>query len=565
VVDEINEYLSLFLMLAQRLTIKNLRRTLLLLTILFCASQYTLAQNISTFAGNGVSGFNGDNISAAAASLNGPQGLALDAARNLYIADLVNCRIRKVNQLTGVITTICGDGTPAFGGDGGLATAAKISNPSALNFDANGDLFFTDRGNCRIRKIDMTTGIITTVAGNGTCGFTADGVPATSSGLNNPNEVSFDAAGDMYIADWINNRIRKVDKLTGLISTVAGTGTAAYNGDGILATAANINGPCGIIFDNADNLFFAEYGGHRVRKITKATGIISTVAGNGSFGYNGDNILAKNAQLASCAYIKFDDAQNLYIGDAGNHRIRRINAADSIITTVAGTGVPGTSGDGGPATSAMINVPYALYFDRPKCNMYISDYTDARIRLVTGGFAGCTPMPISLLFFKAKDESSFIDLQWEKVNGNSTDKFNIERSSDGEYFFYLGMVNRTNSHNAPYDYIFRDNSPLKGTNYYRLKETGPDGRISYSPIIAVRTKIKIEESFAMFPNPAHQQASVNSKELILHLQVFNIDGKLVSDYFPDANTITFPVNKQGTYIVRCTTIGKISSAKLVVY
>ncbi|MEO6542134.1 MAG: hypothetical protein ABIN74_14115, partial [Ferruginibacter sp.] len=264
------------------------------------------AQLITTIAGTGTAGYNGDGIAATSAQLNAPQGLAVDAYGNIYIGDMVNFRIRKINILTGIISTIAGTGVFGYNGDGITATSAQITLASALAFDVNGDLYFTDRSNNRIRKISMSTGLISTVAGTGTVGYNGDGIAATTAQLNGPNDVAFDVNGNMYIADWINNRVRKVDKITGIISTVAGTGTGGYNGEAIAATSAQINGPCGIIFDVYKNIYFAEYGGHRVRKITISTGLVNTIAGTGTAGYNGDGIPAITAQLFAPAYIRFD-------------------------------------------------------------------------------------------------------------------------------------------------------------------------------------------------------------------------------------------------------------------
>ncbi|WP_158085246.1 T9SS type A sorting domain-containing protein [Niastella vici] len=355
----------------------------------------TNAQNISTIAGTGTAGYNGDGIPATAAQFNGVQGLAFDGTGNLFAADISNNRIRKITMSTGLISTIAGTGTGGYNGDGILATAAQINIPSALAFDSNGDLYFTDRSNHRIRKITTSTGIISTVAGTGTAGYNGDGILATAAQLNNPNEVSFDAAGNLYIADWLNNRVRKVDKSTGVISTVAGTGTAGYNGDGIAASAAQINGPCGIIFDNAGNTYIAEYGGARVRRIDIGTGKISTIAGTGSFGYNGDGIPATTAQLAGCAYIKFDAAENMFIGEGSNQRVREIIKSTGNITTIAGTGTAGYNGDGIAATTAQLNFPFYILFDVAKCNMYVADYYNNRIRLITGGFIGCVPLALN--------------------------------------------------------------------------------------------------------------------------------------------------------------------------
>jgi len=385
---------------------------------LILLAQIANAQNISTIAGTGTAGYNGDGIPATSAQFNGVQGMAFDGSGNLFVADISNNRIRKITMSTGLISTVAGTGTAGYNGDGILATAAQINIPSALAFDSNGDLYFTDRSNSRIRKITTSTGIISTVAGTGTAGYNGDGILATAAQLNNPNEVSFDAGGNLYIADWINNRVRKVDKSTGIISTIAGTGTAGYNGDGIAATAAQINGPCGIIFDNAGNIYIAEYGGARVRKINIGSGLISTIAGTGTFGYNGDGIAATTAQLAGCAYIKFDAAENMFIGEGSNQRVREIIKSTGIINTIAGTGTAGYNGDGIAATTAQLNFPFYILFDQVKCNMYVADYYNNRIRLITGGFIGCTPLPLNLHSFEEKNKAGYNNKQTDNLSIN---------------------------------------------------------------------------------------------------------------------------------------------------
>lgn len=362
--------------------------------LLIILPQLCNAQIITTIAGTGVAGYNGDGILATAAQFNGVQGLAFDGAGNIYAADISNHRIRKITVSTGIITTIAGTGVPGYNGDGILATAAQINVPSALAFDSNGDLYFTDRSNHRIRKITTSTGIISTVAGTGTGSYNGDGILATTAQLNYPNEVSFDASGNLYIADWNNHRVRKVNYSTGIITTIAGTGTGGYNGDGIAATAAQINGPCGIIFDNAGNIYFVEYSGHRIRKITISSGLITTIAGTGTAGFSGDSGAATAAQLNFPAYISFDPAGNMYIGDAANQRVRKITKSTGIISTIAGTGAAGYNGDNIAATSAQFNFPFYIYFDILNCNMYIADYYNNRIRKITGGFTGC-PSPVA--------------------------------------------------------------------------------------------------------------------------------------------------------------------------
>ncbi len=304
-------------------SLKNMKPTLFLAAIFLFAFSAN-GQTIYTIAGTGTGAYNGDGIAATTAQLYGPQGMTLDASGNLYIADLANHRIRKIDIATGIITTIAGTGTGGYNGDGIAATAAQIWYPSALVFDGNGDLYFTDRGNSRIRKVTTATGIISTVAGTGSAGYNGDGILATTAQLWAPNDINVDASGNLYIADWTNHRVRKVDKSTGLISTIVGTGIGSYNGDGIAATAAQINGPCGILFDNTGNTYVAEYGGYRIRKINGA-GIISTIAGTGTSGYNGDGIAATSAQLYGCAYIRFDGVGNMDIGDGANQRIHKID------------------------------------------------------------------------------------------------------------------------------------------------------------------------------------------------------------------------------------------------
>src|SRR5438876_901164 len=250
-----------------------------------------LSQTINTIAGGGV----GDGGAATGASLNQPRGVALDASGNLYIADHFNHRIRKVAAATGIITTVAGNGVFGFAGDGGAATGARLNYPSGVALDASGNLYIADQNNNRIRKVDAATGIITTVAGNDSPTFFGDGGAATNASLYDPTGVALDASGNLYIADQYNHRIRKVDAATGIIATVAGNGIPDFAGDGGAATYASLYHPSGVALDASGNLYIADQYNHRIRKVAAATGIITTVAGNGSPAFAGDGGAAARA------------------------------------------------------------------------------------------------------------------------------------------------------------------------------------------------------------------------------------------------------------------------------
>jgi sugar lactone lactonase YvrE len=330
---------------------------------------------ITTIAGNGSGGFSGDGGPAREAELSLAQDTAVDAAGNLYISDLGNYRVRKVD-INGIITTIAGNGTLGYSGDGGPATSAELG-PAGIALDAAGNLYLTSESNSRIRKVDIN-GIITTVAGNGTRGFSGDGGPATSAELSGPYGVALDSVGNLYFSDIFNYRIRKVD-LNGIITTVAGNGTNGFSGDGGPATSARLTLPIGVELDAAGNLYFADRDNQRIRKVD-IHGIITTIAGNGREGYSGDGGPATSAELGLPYGIALDAAGNLYIGDQGNQRIRKVDI-HGIITTVAGNGIGGFSGDGGPATSAMFVFPLGVTVDAAG-NLYIGDQYNNRIRKV---------------------------------------------------------------------------------------------------------------------------------------------------------------------------------------
>lgn len=328
---------------------------------------------ITTVAGSGIEGFSGDGGPATAAALRHPDDLALDASGNVYIADRGNARIRRVST-AGIITTVAGTGNVGHSGDGGPAIQADIE-VSYIAIGRNGDIFSSD-GVGTIRKI--SSGVITTYAGTGEQGFSGDGGPAKNAMMFYPERMACDSGGNLYVADTHNNRVRKISP-DGLITTVAGTGDANYSGDGGLATPAALNFPQAVAADNAGNLYIGDRGNGRIRKVTPA-GIVTTFAGNGSNGYSGDGGPATNAQLSGPNDAALDSNGNIYVPDAGNHRVRKIST-DGVITTVAGNGIAGYSGDGGPATSARLREPTAVTIDRAG-NLYIAGLYDHRIRKV---------------------------------------------------------------------------------------------------------------------------------------------------------------------------------------
>ena len=341
----------------------------------------TASGTITTIAGNGTYGFNGDGGPAISARIAYPWKAKADAIGNLYIPDFGNSRVRKVS-IYGVITTYAGNGARGSLGDGGQATAAQLVDPAGVAFDAAGNLYIADQYGNRIRKVSPT-GTISTFAGTGTVGFNGDNISAISANLSNPTAVFADGAGNVFIADGSSCRVRKVDASSGFISTIAGTGTCGYNGDGGPATAARLGGPSDITFDGSGNLFIADYPNNRIRKVN-SSGIISTVAGTNAYGYNGDGIPATAAQLHTPFGVSTDGAGNLYIGDFQNFRIRKVDVTTGIISTVAGNGSLGYSGDGGPATAGQLGYPVGASVDAIG-NIFIGDYNNNRIRIVRYG------------------------------------------------------------------------------------------------------------------------------------------------------------------------------------
>ncbi|MFD5541242.1 RICIN domain-containing protein [Streptomyces sp. NPDC127079] len=340
---------------------------------------------ISTVAGTGTAGFSGDNDPAVSAKLNRPYGVAVDSTGTLYFSDYNNHRVRKITT-DGKITTVAGTGVAGFGGDNGPALSAQLNCPREVAVDSAGTVYITDAGNHRVRKI-TADGKISTVAGTGTAGFSGDGGPATAAVLNYPLGVAVDSTGVLYISDHSNHRVRKVTA-DGKISTVAGTGSPGFRGDGGPAVSAQLSRPYALAVDGADELYITDGDNHRVRKIT-ADGKISTVAGTGTAGFSGDDGPAPSAKLNLPLGVVVDSTGTVYVSDYNNHRVRKIGS-DGKIGTVAGTGAAGFSGDGGPAVSAQLYNPFGLAVDCVD-TLYIADHLNNRIRKITSARLGGLP------------------------------------------------------------------------------------------------------------------------------------------------------------------------------
>jgi sugar lactone lactonase YvrE len=286
---------------------------------------------------------------------------------------------------TPFIYTIAGNSSWGYAGDGGSANFASLNSPSATALDSAGNIYIADSGNNVVRRVDAKTGVITTVAGTGSAGYSGDNGPAIAAQLSSPVGLVIDGAGNIYVADYVNDVVRRIEAGTGIITTYAGQKSATAIGDGGPALNAQLNNPTGLALDTAGNLYISTLGS-RIRKITAGSGTITTVAGTGFFGYTGNNGPATSAALAFPQGVAVDSAGNIYIADTQNNVIREVNATTGVITTVAGT-VPRASpyaGDGGPATSATLNLPYSVAVDTSG-NLYIADYNNAAIRKVTAG------------------------------------------------------------------------------------------------------------------------------------------------------------------------------------
>ncbi len=323
----------------------------------------------------------GDGLPAVQARLFAPSGIVLDREGNLFFSERSAYRVRRVDARTGTITTIAGNGERGYSGDGGPARAAKLNQLGGLAIDSAGDLYIGDLWNHRIRKVDLPSGIITTAVGNGTAGFAGDGGPATQASINGPFDIAFDAQSNLYFTDTENHRIRRVDARTQVISTVAGDGRWGFDGDGGPARAASFSRPHCVMIARSGDIIVCDSFDFRIRRIDATTGLVSTIAGNGYYGSGGDGGQATDASITWVGDFKFDRDGNLFFTDIANHRVRKIDLRTGTITAVAGTGRRGFAGDGGPAALGSFDLPDGLVIDTAG-NLLITDHWNGRVRRI---------------------------------------------------------------------------------------------------------------------------------------------------------------------------------------
>ena len=429
-------------------------------------SQNGSGWRIDTIAGTGKPGHSGDGGPASEARLSFPSGVAVDHAGNLYIADFFSQRIRRVDTEE-TITTVAGIGEPGYGGDDGPAVEARLSFPSGVAADHAGNLYVTDTGNHRVRRID-TTGTITTIAGTGEPGYDWDG-PAVEAQLANPKGIAVDGSGNLYFAGYLNFEVRRVDA-SGTMSSVAGSNEPCDSPGG----ECRLSRDRGIAVAEAGSVYIANIDNHYVRRVD-ASGTVSVIAGTREPGYGGDGGPAVEAQLNYPAAVAVDKAGNVYLADTGNHRIRRVDTS-GIITTIAGTGEPGYGGDGGPAAEARLASPIALAVDGSG-NIYIADLGNYRIRVLTRASSLSPPTKLTVTVVSYNG----IDLAWQD-NSDGETVFMVQRRVEGsDDWVEIGTA-------AANTTLFSDSGLEPTTTYhYRVRAFNIIQSSAFSNQVRVRT------------------------------------------------------------------------------
>ena len=339
---------------------------------------------ISVFAGTGLKGYSGDGGPAIQAQLNNPYGLTRGPDGALYVCDVDNHVIRRIDR-SGIISTVAGSGRKGYSGDGAPAIQAELNEPYEVRFDKSGSMYFVERMNHLVRRVDAKTKIISTIAGNGHSGFAGDGGPATNASFNQPHSIQFNAAGDLFICDILNHRIRKVDMKTGLISTIGGTGEKKMAPDGSALSGSPLNGPRAIDFDREGNLWLALREGNSIYKIDASTHVMKHMAGTGKTGATGNGGPALEATLSGPKGISIAPSGNVYFTDTESHTIRVFNLQSGTVDRVAGTGQRGNQ----PSTNPLecpLSRPHGIFVDADG-SVYIGDSENHCLRVIRSSAA----------------------------------------------------------------------------------------------------------------------------------------------------------------------------------
>ncbi len=345
-----------------------------------CLAAPLSGAGIRTIAGTGVSGFSGDGGPGTQAQVANPYGLTMGPDGALYFCEVDNQRIRRLDLASGVISTVAGSGERGYAGDGGPALAAKLNEPYEVRFDTTGDMYFVEMRNNVVRRVDAKTRLISTVAGIGEPGFSGDGGPAVQSRLQQPHSIALDGKGSLYIADIGNLRVRRVDLKTGIIETFAGTGEKGPTADGAAVAGTPLNGPRTMAFGRDGDMFLTLREGNAVFRIDMRTMTLHCIAGTGEQGYSGDGGPAKLARLSGPKGIAVGPHGAIYIADTESHTIRRIDRATGKITTLAGDGTRHDGPDGDPLRCGLAR-PHGVFVDADG-KVYISDSENHRVRVL---------------------------------------------------------------------------------------------------------------------------------------------------------------------------------------
>lgn len=491
-----------------------------------------IGQTINTVAGNGAATFSGDGGTALSASLNRNTAVHFDSVGNMYIADGANNRIRKINT-SGIISTVAGTGATGSSGDGGPATSARLNSPSDIAFDAAGNMYIADYLNNRIRKVDAS-GVITTYAGTGTVGSSGDGGLATVAKLFHPQSMVIDDSGRLYFCDEGNDRIRMINS-SGIITLYAGSGSSGL-GDGGLATSASLFRPGGIAINRFGNIIFSDAQNHRIREIN-AAGIINTIAGTGVAGFSGDSGLATSAKINQSSSLCIDEIGNIYIADVNNRRIRKIDTFGNI-STVAGNGSVGFSGDGGPAIDARLNGPSGVCISNRA--LFIGDAVNNRVRAIS-----CiVPVVVSpVAWIDSICPSDSFQFQCSPSGGSWSNYHSALASISA-----TGMLTAISTGRDTVKYIFTDDCGSDSVIFaINIRSAASCG-------LSVTSETTDECNLKIFPNPTTGRFSLtftgNVAELV-NISIYNIIGEKIKEIYLPPSTITdVDLNQPpGLYIV----------------